>query len=75
MPVIVLLPILVLATWLTVATFVVAVCRAASDGDRSVEGGASQTADGGRESAAVTRRPRRPLRGVEPLAAPAAPRV
>jgi hypothetical protein len=75
MPVIVLFPILLLATWLTVTTFVVAVCRAASYGDRSAGDWASQAADGGRESAAVARRPCRPLSAVEPWVAPVGPRV
>jgi hypothetical protein len=75
MPVIVLLPILVVAVWLAVATFVVAVCRAASYGDRSAGDWASQTAGGGRESAVVTRRPCRPLAAVERPVAPAGPRV
>ena len=62
MPVFVLLPILLLPAWLAVATIVVAACRAASNGDRSMAGGrAPQPADGGRASAAVVRRPHRHL--------------
>ena len=76
MPVIVLLPILLPVVWLTVAIFVVAVCRAAAYGDRSTAGGgAPQQAGGGRDSAAARGALRRQVAGVAPSAAPVGPRV